>query len=108
MAREVPSTVATLLARYPEAERSRPIPDLPCPKCERLTLVYYPPPAKRYRDDPTEIVVQCAHHSCSVRIPESEWGLTIRRYLDEVGDRTPAPHERKRLGHSVEGYGGAA
>lgn len=107
MVREVTSTVATLLARYPEAERARAIPDLPCPKCQRLTLTYYPPePVPAWSGQAPQIVVQCAHHACSVRVPESEWGLTIRRYLDEVGDKTPPPHERRHLGRSTAGYGG--
>lgn len=102
--RELASTIATLQARFPSEESSRHIPDLPCRRCDRITLSYHPPTFEG-----AKFLVQCDHHACGEIVPEEEWGLFVRRIVDEVGARPEPPeHEQKILGRSSDGYGGAA
>lgn len=68
MAREVTQTTATLLARWPQEARSRPITDLPCPGCDRLSLVYYP-----VTEAKGSTLIQCEHHACGRRVDEDRW-----------------------------------
>lgn len=104
MVRELGSTTATIQARFPSEESSRHIPDVACRRCERITLSYHPPSF-----DGAKFLVQCDHYACGEIVPEEEWGLFVRRVIDEHGERQPAPErERKTLGHSSDGYGGAA
>lgn len=70
---EVTERVAVLRARYPDDERSRAILDVPCPRCDRLSLVYHPPAWAGSR-----IQVICEHYECGAEIPEDRWGLFIR------------------------------
>jgi hypothetical protein len=104
MVRELGSTLSTIQARFPSEESSRHIPDVACRKCERITLSYHPPSFEG-----AKFLVQCDHYACGEIVPEEEWGLFVRRIIDEVGARPPEPEREKRvLGHSSDGYGGAA
>ncbi len=73
MVQEVGSTVRTLLARYPEAERSRHMPQVLCPACGRSTMIYHPPAWAG-----AEILVQCEYAGCGERVPEAKFGHFMR------------------------------
>jgi len=73
MVDEVGRLVRTLLARYPEAERARHMPDVLCPACGRSTMVYYPPAWLG-----SEVVVQCEHGACGERVREDRFGIFMR------------------------------
>jgi hypothetical protein len=77
MVREVIEVTATLLARWPQEARSRAITDLPCPKCDRLSLVYYPVTAFRGK-----VLVQCEHYECGKTIDEDMWSYYARVIVD--------------------------
>lgn len=77
MAREVTETTATLLARWPQEARARTITDLPCPKCDRISLVYYPVATFLGK-----VLVQCEHHDCGRTIDEDMWPHYARVILD--------------------------
>lgn len=70
MVAEVGALVRTLLARYPEAERSRHLTDARCPVCERTTMVYHPPAWAG-----SDVLVQCDYHGCGCIVPEDRYGL---------------------------------
>lgn len=100
MVRELTSTTATLLSRWPMEARTRPITDMPCPACDRLSLVYYPVTVKH-----AQTLVQCEHHDCGKQVDEDMWDWYARVYADT----TPAPERtRTTLTPGHEGYGGAA
>ena len=105
MAGEVASLVATARARFPQEESSHHVDGVPCLACGRMTLTYHPPVVAAPHG---EFLVQCDHHECSAIIPEKHWGLYLRRIVDELGPRPRAMYEPKRVGHSSDGYGGAA
>lgn len=73
MVSEVGNTVRTLLARYPQAERARHMPQAFCPACGRSSMVYFPPTWVG-----AEVVVQCEHASCGERVPEDRYGHFMR------------------------------
>jgi len=69
MRAELGNTVATLKARWPVAEtRVRPVNDIPCPRCDKLTLTYAPP--VRYR---APFVVSCIDKACGRIFSEADW-----------------------------------
>jgi hypothetical protein len=105
MLAEVGPMVATMRARFPQEEASHRIDGVACLACGRMPLTYYPPVAPAPFG---EFMVQCDHHECSAIIPEKHWGLYLRRIVDELGPRPQVPHVPKKVGHSSEGYGGAA
>lgn len=82
MRRELAAEPARLRARWPapeDVERSRPV-DVPCPRCNQLTLTYTPPTVARQ-----PFVVACANPDCARIFNEDEWerfkslALTTRR-----------------------------
>lgn len=73
MVSEIGAIVRTLLARYPEAERSRHMPDVLCPACGRSTMVYHPPAWAR-----SQVLVQCDHTACGEKVPEDKFGHFMR------------------------------
>lgn len=75
--REITEATATLLARWPQEARQRTITDLPCPKCDRISLVYYPVTVFRGR-----VLVQCEHYECGKTIDEDLWSHYARVILD--------------------------
>lgn len=79
MRTELGATVSTLKAKWPTAEtQTRHVPDIPCPRCHRITLTYSPP--VRYR---APFVVSCTNSDCNRIFSEDEWAefvyLTTRR-----------------------------
>lgn len=78
MVREIGGTIATLRARFPQAEQSQHVTDEQCPNCERVgTLVYNPP-----TQEGGKIMVQCEHPSCGHLIPEERWGIFVAMIVD--------------------------
>lgn len=78
MVREVGSQVRTLLARYPDAERSRHLDNARCPACERTSMVYTPPTWLG-----ADILVQCDHNACGCIVPEDHWGLFMAMVAED-------------------------
>lgn len=78
MVQEVGSTVRTLLARYPHAERARHLPDARCPVCERSSMVYHPPAWVG-----SDVLVQCDHNDCGCIIPEDRYGLFMAMVAED-------------------------
>lgn len=78
MVTEVGQIVRTLLARYPQAERTRHLADARCPECERTSMVYQPPTWKG-----CAILVQCEHGDCGAVVPEDRFGLYMQMIADD-------------------------
>jgi hypothetical protein len=75
MRRELCSTVATLRARWPlaeDSERHREIPDVRCPRCDRIALWFYP--AQWHRQP---FVVACQNPECGRIFDEHEWSRLV-------------------------------
>lgn len=80
--RELAAEPARLRARWPsptDTERPRPV-DVPCPRCQNITLTYTPPAVAR-----APFVVACSNPDCARIFNEDEWdrfkslALTARR-----------------------------
>ena len=70
---EIGSTMATLKARWPQAEtRTRPVADVPCPRCDTLTLTYSPPSWFK-----APFVVACGNPKCGRIFTEDEWAELV-------------------------------
>jgi hypothetical protein len=87
MRAELGATLATLRARWPtpeDAERTRTIPGVPCPRCEQVSLEYSPPKWERM-----PFKVSCQNEDCARVFSEDEWerfvGLITSR-TDRTGD----------------------
>ncbi|HLS02410.1 MAG TPA: hypothetical protein VK054_10605 [Beutenbergiaceae bacterium] len=63
----------TALARWPLETRPRPVTVIPCPACDRLSLIYQPPTTWR-----AQAIVQCARTECSTQIDEKHWAHYAR------------------------------
>lgn len=71
MRRELGRTLATLRARWPmpeDVERTRHIPNVPCPRCEQVSLEYSPPSWERM-----PFKVSCQNEDCARVFSEDEW-----------------------------------
>lgn len=68
MRREVASVVRTTAARYPVEERTRDIPGVTCPVCEKASLVFDPPTPERHSTQ-----VNCSTRGCGVVFTEDEF-----------------------------------
>lgn len=73
MRREVADVVRTTAARFPVAERTRAIPGVTCPVCERVSLTFDPPTPER----PTT-QVNCTTRGCGVMFTEDEFKRLTR------------------------------
>jgi hypothetical protein len=73
MVTEIGRVVRTLLARYPQAERARHMPQVLCPACGRSSMVYFPPAWVG-----SQVLVQCEHASCGEKVPEDRYGHFMR------------------------------
>ncbi len=82
MVNEVGREVRTLLARYPQAERSRHLDNARCPACERTSMVYTPPAWLG-----SDVLVQCEHYSCGCIVPEDHWGLFMAMVIEDKRQR---------------------
>jgi hypothetical protein len=68
MRAEIADVVRTTAARFPVAERTRPIPGVPCPVCDRKALIFDPPTPER----PTT-QVNCGTRGCGVVFTQDEF-----------------------------------
>ena len=68
MRHDVADVVRTTAARFPVAERTRAIPGVPCPVCDRTSLIFDPPTPER----PTT-QVNCGTRGCGVIFTEEEF-----------------------------------
>ena len=68
MRREVADVVRTTAARYPVEERTRPIPGVTCPVCEKASLVFDPPTPERHSTQ-----VNCSTRGCGVIYSEQDF-----------------------------------
>lgn len=73
MRAEVGSLIGTTRARWPIAERSRPVPYATCPECDRASLVYHPPAYFK-----AQAQVTCSHKECAEVLDERKWGMVVR------------------------------
>lgn len=68
MRREVADVVRTTAARFPVTERTRAIPGVTCPVCERVSLVFDPPTVERHSAQ-----VDCTTRGCGVVFTQEEF-----------------------------------
>jgi len=68
MRREIASVVRTTAARFPIAERTRAIPGVTCPVCERVSLVFDPATPER-----PSAQVDCTTRGCGVVFTQEEF-----------------------------------
>ena len=68
MRRDVADVVRTTAARFPVAERTRPIPGVPCPVCDRKALIFDPPTPERQSTQ-----VNCGTRGCGVVFTQDEF-----------------------------------
>lgn len=68
MRREVADVVRTTAARFPVVERTRAIPGVTCPVCERVSLVYDPATPERH-----SVQVNCTTRGCGVVFTQDEF-----------------------------------
>lgn len=84
MVRELGAQVATLLSRYPQADRSHHMADVLCPSCGRSTMVYYPPAWFG-----SSTLVMCEHTGCGEQVAEDKFGhfmrLVEQQRREEIG-----------------------
>lgn len=73
MRAEVGRVVRTTWARWPAQERTRHVPQVPCPTCGRLSLVYEPPTPVR-----PAAQVSCSSRACGRLMPQEEFALLVR------------------------------
>lgn len=73
MRAEVARVVRTTWARWPAQERTRYVPDIACPACDRASLVFEPPtPARPVAQ------VSCSARACGHVMPEEGFALLVR------------------------------
>lgn len=73
MRAEVSTLIRTTMARWPTAEtRVRPVPDVPCPRCDHIALTYTPPAAYR-----APFKVACSNPECGRVFTEDEWAALV-------------------------------
>lgn len=85
MRREVADVVRTTAARYPVAERTRDIPGVACPVCERVSLVLDPPTTERHTTQ-----VTCSTRGCGVIYSEDDFRRLTKIVEWEQGERRMA------------------
>lgn len=73
MRREIGDVVRTTAARYPVAERTRAIPGVTCPVCDRVSLIYDPATVERH-----SVQVNCSTVGCGVIFTEEEFRRLTR------------------------------
>lgn len=88
MRREVAETVRTTAARFPVAERTRAIPGVTCPVCERVSLAFDPTTPER----PTS-QVNCTTRGCGVVFTEDEF-----KRLTGIVEWEHRQDEREKMG----------
>lgn len=89
---ELGQMTAQIKARWPmEDTQTRPVPGVPCPRCDRLQLTYSPPSWFK-----APFVTACQNPECGRTFSEDEWdrlvGLTTGHIPTGTGD--PAPYVR--------------
>lgn len=83
MRREIGSVVRTTAARYPVAERTRSIPGVTCPVCERTSLELDPPTPER-----PSTQVNCTTRGCGVVYSEQDFKRLTAIVEQEQQERT--------------------
>jgi hypothetical protein len=86
MRREIGDVVRTTAARYPTTERTRAIPGVTCPACERVSLMYDPATPERHTAQ-----VNCSTRGCGVIFTEDEFRRLTRIIEWEHNKETNRP-----------------
>lgn len=74
---ELKDLIATTRARWPQTERPRRhVKDVPCSRCDKLTLTYSPPRAYKH-----PFVVTCTDPDCGRIFTEDEWDAHLARHM---------------------------